>query len=346
MKTTVPYHLACLIGILVASASQARAEETTSEIKFSDPAKPGTMRISIGRGDLQVRGGDAATVTVKSDGKVAPPTPRKDGLRELAVSSNFSLSEKANLITLDAAVDGRRNSSDFDVTVPRNTSLIISNSWGGDISCRDVSGDIEIKNMNGRIKIDGIAGGVLVETMNGDVSADVRELHEGKPLSFTSINGEILIRVPAEAKANVRLRSQSGSILTDFDEKVFVTKTESFGKSRSSNRSFSDTKNRWPSTTSDRHDDIHTTVKETVRAGIDAVQEATDAVREATLAAKAAIDEARASDRDGQPTMPRPPLPPMTGGKIVTGVLNQGGPEIQAASMNGDVTLRKLDGKK
>ena len=43
------------------------------------------------------------------------------------------------------------------------------------------------------------------------------------------------------------------------------------------------------------------------------------------------------------PVPPMPPLPPMTGGKIVTGTLNGGGPEIRISTMNGDVTLRKMD---
>jgi hypothetical protein len=33
----------------------------------------------------------------------------------------------------------------------------------------------------------------------------------------------------------------------------------------------------------------------------------------------------------------------MTGGKIVSGTLNGGGTEIQATTMNGDITFRKLD---
>ena len=36
----------------------------------------------------------------------------------------------------------------------------------------------------------------------------------------------------------------------------------------------------------------------------------------------------------------------MTGGKIVTGTLNGGGAEIRIATMNGDVTLRRIEPKK
>jgi len=61
-----------------------------------------------------------------------------------------------------------------------------------------------------------------------------------------------------------------------------------------------------------------------------------------------ASDEIRAHKLSGgeAPFTPLPPLPPMTGGKIISGTLNGGGPEIQIATMNGDVTLRKLEEKK
>jgi hypothetical protein len=36
-------------------------------------------------------------------------------------------------------------------------------------------------------------------------------------------------------------------------------------------------------------------------------------------------------------------LPPMTGGKVVSGTLNGGGVQIQAATLNGDILLKKTD---
>src|SRR4051812_21299609 len=231
MKHSVLFR-SIFLATAVAVLPHARADESTTEIKFSDPTKPGTMRIALLRAELEVRGSDAATITVKSDIKAPRSAPRKDGLRELVGSSTFVLVEKDNVVTLDATGDGARTTSHFNVAVPRNTSLIISNAWGGEINCVDVNGDLEIKNVNGEVKLEGVAGGALVETVSGEVLADIRELHEGKPLSFTSVNGEITIRLPAESKANVRLRSQNGAILTDFDEKALVTKTESQSRDR------------------------------------------------------------------------------------------------------------------
>lgn len=341
------YFCAAMFALAVLSA--ARSEQTTSEIKLSDASKPATLKISLARGDLRIQGADTHSITVNSEARGVTAAPRKDGLRVLTASSSFKLSEKENVITLDASDGwGGGSASIFNITVPYSTTVIVSNSWGGDIFCADLTGDIDIKSMHGEIKLDGIASGVLVETMNGEITANVRELHDGKPLSFTSMNGEIVIRVPTEAKANVRLRSQNGSILTDFDEKALVTKTESIGKARRAGGRSSPPKNPEWSSRSEMGEEIHAAVKEAVQAGIEVAREAAEVAREAAQAAREALKEAAAESREASDLPPpnRPPLPPMTGGKIVSGTLNGGGPEVHAATMNGDVTLRKLEVKK
>jgi hypothetical protein len=93
---------------------------------------------------------------------------------------------------------------------------------------------------------------------------------------------------------------------------------------------------------------IKVAVREAVRAGMEAAREAAEAMREAAQAAREAAAEARqqAYEHDGVRSprfRPWRPLPPMTGGKLVSGTLNGGGTEIYAAAMNGDVVLRKVE---
>jgi hypothetical protein len=83
------------------------------------------------------------------------------------------------------------------------------------------------------------------------------------------------------------------------------------------------------------------------------MQEAAHAMREGAAVAReafrAAADEFRAHSNGDKPRPPRPPLPVTptpTGGKLVTGSLNGGGPEISIATMNGDVILRKGNDRK
>lgn len=328
--------VATAVALLLLSA--ARAEESTTAIKFSDPARPGTLKISLARGDLRIKGDDTTEVTVKSEVR-AQKQVRKDGLRVISESSSYALTEKDNVVTLDARSGGWTGApSNFRLTVPRATNIMVESSFGGDIACAGVGGDLEVKSINGEIRLDDVAGAVVVTTTNGGIHANVRELREGKPLSFTSYNGEVVLRVPAEAKANVRLRTQNGSVLTDFDEKALVTKTETSPRA-SSHRTVKTL------VSPGSHPEIQQAVRDAVRASVEAAREIAVAAKEAAEAAKAGAAEARGEMSPMPPLPPMPPIPPMTGGQLVTGTLNGGGPEISVATMNGDVTLRQLEKK-
>jgi hypothetical protein len=346
MKTSArllhPWLSAAALAVLLLTAARAD-DSATSTIKFSDPAKPGTLKVTVVNGAIRVRGADTPEITVRSELKPDAPAKRKDGLRVLTSSASYSLTEKDNIARLSYGTAGWPSSGgDFDITVPRNTSIVVANTFGGDISIGEVTGDLEIKSLNGEVHLTDVAGGALVETMNGEIHCTVRELHEGKPLSFSSMNGEVQLKLPADAKASIRLRTHNGSILTDFDEKQLVTKTASLTAEGHGNR--------WGADSAA----ISAQVREAVRVGMDAAREAAIAARDAVRAARDRADadndntdhdENDSSDQVGPvpPVPPVPPLPPMTGGKIVTGTLNGGGPEIRVTTMNGDVTLRKLE---
>ena len=295
-------------------------------------------------------------ITVKSDSDDAAPTPRKDGMRVLSTSSSYSLAEKDNVATLEYGTDGwSGGSADFDITVPRSTSIIVANSVHGDLDCSDLSGDIDVRSMHGDVKLDDVSGGALVETMSGEITVNVKSLTASKPLSFTSMNGEISIHVPADLKAGIRFRTHRGVILTNFDDKALVTKTEV------SRRMHKDAKapvapvppvapvgadtpapadSAAPADTAPRakgesDDDWRNDVREQVR---DAAREAMDAAKEAAEAAREGLEEANIQLSHNFDS-----LPPMTGGKTVSGTLNGGGVEIQAATLNGDIILKKAE---
>ncbi|MBL9211272.1 MAG: DUF4097 family beta strand repeat protein [Opitutaceae bacterium] len=356
------------------------ADVATNVLTFSDPSQPGTVKINLGRGELRVQGTDTSEVSVRSEAaSTAAAKPRKDGLRVISAAASYSFKESKNVITLDTtANDVGRSHASFHLTVPRNVTLIVQNAWGGDVHCRDLSGDIEINSMQGQIRLEDVSGGIVVGTMNGEIHASIRALQEGKPLSFTSMNGEVVLRVPADAKASVRLRTQNGSVLTDFAESALVTKTEAasgFGR----HRPFTSARGGKVLTM-----EVQEAIREATQLSATAIREALEAVREGLEAAKLDTDDARraldAARREMErgrreseariaiterrqpseevpvppaapkapaparaPIPPKPPVATITGGKLVTGTLNGGGPEISVATMNGDVILRKLE---
>lgn len=400
MKSSSLAFLSLVAAALALCAGGRAADENASTIAFSDPSKPGTLKINLGRGQLRVEGSESAEVLIQSQGRAATGQARKDGLRVISAASGFSLKESDNVVTLDAAShDWGRSNSEFQIRTPRNTTVVVQNAWSGDITCAGIGGDIEINSMHGEIRLEDISGGAVVSTMNGAIHASIRELHEGRPLSFTTMNGEVVVRVPEQAKASVRLRTQNGSVLTDFDEAALVTKAESTAGKPHTRRSVVIKSGDGKVLTFE----IEEAIREAIRVSATAVREALEAVKEGLEESRLDSDEARRRMEDARremdrarreadrtrvevererntvttrierekapsapeapraPTTPRtartapvPPVPPtppslpvstISGGKLVTGTLNGGGPEISVSTMNGDVTLRKRDGQ-
>ncbi|MEO6246654.1 MAG: DUF4097 family beta strand repeat-containing protein [Opitutaceae bacterium] len=336
----------------------AQSESNTSTIAFSDPAKSGRLEVRLARGDVRIQGADTAAVTVNSVAKPATSAPRKDGLRVISSAASFSLTEKDNLVVLDATADGWgvKNKPEFNLTVPRGTAVVVQNSWGGDITCAGIAGNLEINSMNGEVRLDEISGGAVVSTMNGEIRANIRELRKGSPLSFTSMNGEVVLRVPADAGATVRLRTQNGAVLTDFDETALVTKTESTARTGGStpygHRGLPEqVQERIRHATQVSVTAVHEAIA-AVKDGFEAAKERNDALDHEAEVARGSATKDSAPVTTGKPsTVPKPPRAPkpviatISGGKLVTGTLNGGGAEISVSTMNGDVTLRKLDAK-
>lgn len=375
MKIPRLVSLLAAAALVAASAGPLRAARAadTSSLKFSDSSKPGRLKIVLPRGDLRITAKDTDEVSVTTEAKpVGRSAPRKDGLRVLSAASSYTLTEKDNVITLDAMSDGwAGGGADFTIVTPRNTSLVIQNAWGGDIRCDGVEGDIEINSLNGEVDLREVAGGVVVSTMNGEITASIRQLRENKPLSFTSMNGEVSLSVPPDAKANVRLRTQNGVVLTDFDENVLVTKTESMSRGRHGSR--------FGPLPKEARDGIRAAARVGVQIGREVAAAVREGLGEASDEADREFDRAERdleqAERDREEAMERaerdlekaerereqaeddgvvvhvapvppippiPPIPTITGGKLVTGTLNGGGPEISVSTMNGDVTLRQL----
>ena len=334
-------------------------EATAGQIRFSDPAKPGRLKIYVAQGDLAVRGdASAETITVNSKlGTKLTRVKRSDGLRVLSdTAASFLLFEKNNVAEFSYGKDSwpMGEGANFEITVPANTALEIQNGWNGSVKVERVTGDVEIKGLNCEVRLTDLGGGAIVETMNGEITAAFAALPDKKPVSFSSMNGEVKLRVPADARANVRFRTHNGAILTDFADNVLKTKAEDLGRTD------------WGA-----YAGQHVAIAAQIGSQVGPVM--AQMAREVASEAKAAVREARAEARDrdaeardrdaetaGKSTgetapapkpAPRvsvglhPPLPPsipaIAGGKVVSGTLNGGGIEIQVTTMNGDITLRK-----
>jgi len=153
------------------------------------------------------------------------------GMKQLSGSSSgLEVEEEGNVVTI--STQSWKAATDLVVQVPVASSLEIQSSMDGTIVVEGVSGEIDINNINGPVTLTNVSGNTLVHTVNGDITVVLARVAADKPLSFSTMHGDIDVTLPADLKANLKMKSDQGEIYTDFDMTVGREKSrpEAFDK--------------------------------------------------------------------------------------------------------------------
>ncbi len=132
-----------------------------------------------------------------------------------AALTGLTVTEDNNTVTVQA--DSWKYAVDLTIQVPYASSLELVSSMEGKIVVENINGELEIKGGNGSVTLRNVSGNAVVHTMNGDIEAVLSKVAPDKPLSFSNMNGDIDITLPADVKASVKMKSQMGNIYSDFD---------------------------------------------------------------------------------------------------------------------------------
>jgi hypothetical protein len=211
--------LAVATGAVTVAQSQQPAEQFI--VSLSDPSRPARVNLDLIHGGVTVRGSnrtDMAIIARPRDERLRRGSGNTSGLRRLSQPAGFSVEEDRNELTID--VDNVNRAIDFELLVPTRTHLKLQVVNGGNVLIENVDGELEIENTNGGITLTNVAGTVIANTTNGNVMARMTSVAAKRPMAFTSLNGNVDVTLPASTRANLRLRSDMGEVLSDFDVQV------------------------------------------------------------------------------------------------------------------------------
>ena len=165
---------------------------------------------------------------------VAPPVPVKEpasvkeqekskkdkaaGMKKIPIEgTGLTVEEDNNVVTVE--IESLRRAVDVVIKVPFATSLKLEgtnlNETG--IMVENVSGEIEAEAANGRISLKNVSGSVVANTTNGDIEVTLAKANPDKPMSFVTFNGDVDVTLPADVKANLKIKSNMGEIYSDFE---------------------------------------------------------------------------------------------------------------------------------
>ncbi|MGZ4836078.1 MAG: DUF4097 family beta strand repeat-containing protein [Terriglobales bacterium] len=198
-------------------------------VPFSDPSRPRRLEVVTMFGSVTVRGYNGQEAIVE--------TSSRDGIRAKGrkeaeppagmhrIGGNYAgveITEENNTIRVSGG-QSPLATADLVIQVPVQTSVSVNAQVGNAVTIENITGEIEANNMNGPLTITNVSGSVMAHSLNGKILASVNSVTPDKAMSFSTMNGEIDVTLPASIKANVKLKTDHGDIFTDFDVKLDST---------------------------------------------------------------------------------------------------------------------------
>jgi DUF4097 and DUF4098 domain-containing protein YvlB len=214
--------------LLLAGASvlsqDARVDRAT--VPLSDPSRPATVEASSFRGNLTVTGFSGQNVIVEARVRTEALTQGEEEEREenekargmrliQSGATGLTITEENNVVKI--RIQAMSRAVDLDIQVPFNTSLKLNAMMGGTLTVEKVKGDHEIQNANGPVFLNDISGSAVAASYNGELTVTFDSITPDKPMSFTTMNGDVDVTFPAAFKADLKMKSMMGDIYSDYE---------------------------------------------------------------------------------------------------------------------------------
>jgi DUF4097 and DUF4098 domain-containing protein YvlB len=214
-----------MIGMALLCAGCLLAQDGAEKVNvpLQNPSAPPSVHVHLMMGSVTVRGADVRDVEVqarsRNRGEERESRPAgTEGMKRLDIgSSGLDVVEDNNNVSIKTSWF---RPSDLVITVPRRASLELKVVNDGNIEVDGVDGEIDANDLNGKITMSNVGGSVIAHSLNGEVVVAMNRVDPSKPMSFSTLNGNIDVRFPASVKANVRLKTDNGEIYSDFDVKL------------------------------------------------------------------------------------------------------------------------------
>lgn len=116
--------------------------------------------------------------------------------------------------------EGRRYNNpatiEYSLTIPRRARIESVEVINGSLDIDGAEGDVKASSINGYVKARALTGEVRLSTVNGGLEATFTRLDEAKPVTLSSVNGNIALVIPSDANAQLRAGTVQGDVSNDF----------------------------------------------------------------------------------------------------------------------------------
>ncbi len=243
--------------LLTASLSTAQVGERDTKdstremtVKFPQPSRPGIVKILSGQGNIVIKGTSGSEVNIfarSDDADTFEENEKAKGMKRISGTRfNVSSDHDNNAIVITRPMT---EEIQLEIEVPHDKKLILGGPvdevtnipnaplqqivvqsinmafygrqggsvFNGDVEVSDFSGEMEISTLDGDVVLSNVTGSAMVNTFDGDITAVFKSVTKDKPMSFSTIEGDVDITLPKKVNATVASSNVDGEVYTDFD---------------------------------------------------------------------------------------------------------------------------------
>jgi hypothetical protein len=229
---TVGALIAVVAGPAGANALDLEDHSSSRQTLHFAGAGPRTLEVNVVTGAITVEGYDGSDVEVIVNKTTYARS--RDDLEEAARDVKLDTADNTDTVRLlvkyhGEALCGERHSHwleddrrhydvryDFTIRVPKSTRLELCTINRGDIAVTGTQDNFAIHTINGRITLSDIAGSGEATTINGRVTASFTAAPRESSV-FKTINGDVVLEMPADFSADLHMKTFNGGLFTDFE---------------------------------------------------------------------------------------------------------------------------------
>jgi DUF4097 and DUF4098 domain-containing protein YvlB len=200
---------ATLIAAALICSGTARAYDEVYEKVVPLPVG-GTLHLENVNGTVDVRAWDRDEVEIHA----VKTARRNSGDLALVYIETNTVGGRLDISTRYPADQSVDVSVEYSIRVPRRIFLETIATVNGNVRVTDVEGSGQLRTVNGDIEVYDCAGGFSARSTNGSVHEELQHLG-AKAIELDTVNGSVLLAIPANAGAQLDAQSLNGEIRTE-----------------------------------------------------------------------------------------------------------------------------------
>ncbi|MBL4887156.1 MAG: DUF4097 family beta strand repeat protein, partial [Flavobacteriaceae bacterium] len=131
----------------------------------------------------------------------------------------FNITKEGDVLIVKDLKSGQSRDN-FTIALPKTIDVFIDAGNLGSIYVSGFSSELELKTHTGDIELIEVTGPLTVFTNTGDIDVTFSAVNQQSPISIRANTGDVDVSLPSNTKTDLVLKSNMGTVYTDFDFKI------------------------------------------------------------------------------------------------------------------------------